>query len=286
LDNSDFAHRRQFLMIINRITFTTAAILWFSPSFASSVLELMSTEYAQDPPVVGTVEISTLGKSSRIEITSVSSSESGGMIYNAERQEMIAIDHGAQEYYVIDKEMMNRMASQVSQAMAQMQEALAAMPPEQRALAEQMMKQQMPQPQLEAGPPVDINKTGESDTIAGYDCDYYDVMQDGRRIRDLCVTGWDDIEEGRDVAAAMMELAGFFESMREAFAGAGGMGAMDRQQEMFAYMRELEGYPVLSRDYDAAGELKTESRLRTAGHVDLNPELFEPPSAYRQQALQ
>lgn len=246
----------------------------------------MSTEYAQDPPVVGTVEISTMGKSSRIEITSVSSSESGGMIYNAERQEMIAIDHGAQEYYVIDKEMMNRMASQVSQAMAQMKEALAAMPPEQRALAEQMMKQQMPQPQLEAGPPVDINKTGESGSIAGYDCDYYDVMQDGRRIRDLCVTGWDDIDEGRDVAAAMMELAGFFKSMREAFAGAGGMGVMDRQQEMFAYMRELEGYPVLSRDYDAAGELQTESRLRSAGHVDLSPELFEPPASYRQQALQ
>ena len=269
-----------------RPLFFCAAIIIAAPVYASSVMELVTTEYEQDPPVIGTVEVSTMGKSSRVEITSVSSSESGGMIYNAERQEMIAIDHGSQEYYVIDQEMMNSMASQVSQAMAQMQEALAAMPPEQRALAEQMMKQQMPQPQLDAGTPVELNATGETDTVAGYDCDYYDVMQDDRRIRELCITDWDDIEEGREVADAMMELAGFFESMREAFAGAGGMGVMDRQQEMFSYMRELNGYTVFSRDYDAAGALKTESRLRSAGHVELSPALFEPPESYRQQALQ
>ncbi len=266
--------------------FIAATTLVAPIALASSVLELMTTEFDKNPPVVGTVEISTMGKSSRVEITSVSSSESGGMIYNAERQEMIAIDHGAQEYYVIDKEMMDQMAGQVSDAMKQMQEALDAMPPEQRALAEQMMKQRMPQPQVEAGPPVELNKTGESDSIAGYDCEYYDVMQEGRRIRELCITGWDDIEEGREVAGAMMELAGFFESMREAFAGAGGLGVMDRQQEMFAYMRDLNGYPILSRDYDAAGTLQTESKLRSAGRVDLNPALFEPPESYREQALQ
>jgi hypothetical protein len=275
------------MMFSKRSHFFIVAATLISPfALASSVLELMTTEYDKDPPVVGTVEISTMGKSSRIEITSVSSSESGGMIYNAERQEMIAIDHGAQEYYVIDQAMMNQMASQVSEAMKQMQEALAAMPPEQRALAEQMMKQQMPQPQVEAGVPVELKKTGKSDSLAGYDCDYYDVMQEGRRIREICMTGWDDIEEGREVAAAMMELAGFFESMRKAFAGAGGMGVMDRQQEMFTYMRDLNGYPILARDYDATGALKTESKLRSAGHVDLSAALFEPPESYRQQALQ
>jgi hypothetical protein len=273
--------------MVNKRLITCLFAFAFAPHVhAGSVIELVTTEYSQDPPIVGTVEISTLDGNSRVEITSVSSSESGGMIYKPGKKEMTAIDHGAQEYYVIDQAMMDQMASQVSDAMRQMQEALAAMPPEQRALAEQMMQGRVPQAEPPPKPAVSLKKTGQSDSIAGFDCDYYDVMQEGRRIRELCVTDWADIEEGRQVAEAMMQLADFFESMRQAFAGAGGMGVMDRQQEMFGYMRELSGYPVLSRDYDASGALETESRIRSAGHRDIEMALFEPPSTYTKQSLQ
>ena len=37
----------------------------------------------------------------------------------------------------------------------------------------------------------------------------------------------------------------------------------------------MNGYPILSRDYDVAGALQTESKLRSAGRVDLNPALRE-----------
>lgn len=273
-------------MATRRILILMTALTCWSPAFAGSVIELVTTEYSKDPPIVGTVDISTLDGNSRVEITSVSSNESGGMIYKPGKKEMIAIDHGAQEYYVIDQALMDRMAGQVSAAMRQMQEALAALPPEQRAKAEQMMKGRMPQARTQPAPEVALNKTGKSDTIASFDCDYYDVMQEGRRIREICVTDWADIEEGRQVADAMMELAGFFETMRNAFAGTGAMGVMDRQQEMFGYMKELNGYPVLSRDYDATGHLESESRIRSAGHVELDPVLFEPPPSYHRQALE
>jgi hypothetical protein len=262
-------------------------VLASTSSLASSVLEMMTTEYSQDPPIVGTVEIMTLGKSSRVEITSVTSSESGGMIYDASKKEMIALDHDRQEYFVIDEAAMDKMANKVSDAMRQMEEALAAMPPEQRALAEQMMRRQMPQQQVASEEENDTTlvTTGEVDSISGYDCEYIDVMEGDLRIRTLCVTSWDDIEEGREVAAAMMELVDFFEAMRNAFSDAGGLAAIDRQRDMFAYMEELNGYPVLSRDYDDAGALQTESRLRSAGHVDLQPEQFQPPSTYQQQLI-
>ena len=129
------------------------------------------------------------------------------MIYKPATKEMIAIDHGAQEYYVIDQAMMDQMAVQVSDAMRQMQEALAAMPPEQRALAEQMMQGRMPQPQAAPQPKATLSKTGEGDTIAGFDCDYYDVTQDGRKFRELCVTDWEDIEEGADIVMVKPALA-------------------------------------------------------------------------------
>lgn len=263
-----------------------AVLLLSTQAPASSVLELMTTEYTQDPPILGTVEISTAGSSTRIEITSITSNESGGMIFNGDRKEMIAIDHSVQEYYVIDEAMMNQMAAQVSDAMQQMQEALEAMPPEQRALAEQMMQGRMPSAAPAPKPEVSLKETGASDSIAGHDCAYFDVMQGDRKIRELCVTDWDDIEEGREVATAIMHVADFFESMRQAFSGAGGLDVMDRQREMFGYMDELDGYPVLSRDFDAAGQLTMESRLQSSGHVEVNPLLFEPPHGYLQQSLQ
>ena len=274
-------------MIKLRVQCAVFGLLMSVQASAGSVLELLTTEYTQDPPILGTVEISTFGSSSRIEITSISSNESGGIIYNGDKREMIAIDHEVQQYYVIDEAMMNQMAAQVSDAMQQMQQALEEMPPEQRALAEQMMQVQIPQAQAEEIPKAVLNRTGESDSVGGYECEYYDVIREGKKIRDLCMTEWSDFEEGRSIAAAMMQLADFFESLRKAFAGAGGLEVMDRQQELFAYMDELDGYPVLSRDYDAAGQLKMESRLKSAGKLEeVNPALFEPPNGYRQQSLQ
>jgi hypothetical protein len=101
----------------------------------------------------------------------------------------------------------------------------------------------------------------------------------------LCVTPWSEIAEGKQAAQAMMELADFFENMRKAFAGAGGLDAMDRQQEMFAYMEELGGYPVLSRDYDSNGRLESESRLQAARSEKISAALFDPPPGYLQLEL-
>lgn len=252
---------------------------------AGAVLELLTTEYSQDPPVIGTVEISTDGRESRIEITSVSSNESGGMIYRSGKKEMIAIDHAAREYYVIDQATMDRMAAQVRAAMEQTEAALKSMSPEERALAEQMIQRPVAS---DSQPPAEYElvASGKRDQIAGFDCRYYNVVQEGRKIRDLCVTPWREIAEGKQAAEAMMELGDFFENMREAFSGAGGLEAMDRQQEMFAYMKELGGYPVLSRDYDINGRVESESRLQAARSEKISSALFEPPPGYQQLALE
>lgn len=274
------------LVIRIRALAALAAAAISPPALSGAAMELMTSEYRQDPPILGTVEIWTDGDLSRLEITSISSSESGGLIYRADRKEMVAIDNVEQEYYVIDQEMMDRMAAQVNEQMRLMQEQLAAMPPEQRALAEQMMQVRLPKQDADAAPASTLKKTGESDTVSGFDCDYYDVIREGRKIRDICITPWDELEEGREVAGAMMSLADFFEDMRKAFAGTGGLQVMDRQQEMFEYMEELNGYPVYSRDYNPAGQLVMESRLKSAGHVDVDPVLFEPPEGYIERQLQ
>lgn len=272
---------------IMKLRFPTllASLCIMSPAvYAGSVLDLVTTEYTEDPPIVGTIEIMTEGKESRIEITSITSEESGGMIYQSDKRELIALDHTLQAYYVFDQATMDMMAAQVKSALEQTEAALAAMPPEERALAEQMIQRP-----VDDAPDKGRQKlvaTGASDTIAGFKCKYYDVIQDDLKIRDICMTPWKDIPEGQEASRAMMELAGFFERMRKAFEGSGGLNLMDRQQEMFAYMEELNGYPVLSRDYDPDGSIVTESRLKAARKEKFGPAMFEPPAGYQQQSLQ
>jgi hypothetical protein len=247
-------------------------------------MELVTTEYRTEPPVTGTVEISTQDGVSRMEVTSVSSDESGGMIFREKSREFIAIDHKQKEYYVIDEAAMERIGGQLSTAMQQMQDALGDMPPEQRAMAEQMMKQHLPA-LAQAPAPMTVRKTGATETINGFRCEYYEVQQQGAKIRELCVADWSDIDGGREAADSMLAMAGFFDKMAQQFSSGSGMDVMGQQRELFQHMRELGGYPVLTREFDDSGRVESESRLKSAGTGDIDPALFDPPQGYRKKDL-
>jgi hypothetical protein len=50
-------------------------------------------------------------------------------------------------------------------------------------------------------------------------------------------------------------------------------------------MRELGGYPVLTREFDGSGRAESESRLKSARSSDIDPALFDPPQGYRRKDL-
>jgi len=252
---------------------------------AGAVLTTETKEYHVDPPAVGTTSMLADGGLLRVEIDSVSSSEDGLIIYRSDRNEMLVADSERLEYYVIDEQTMNQMAAQISDAMKQMDEMMKTLPPDQRAMAEQMMKQQMPALQSATKAPSTLQKTGKSDTINGYDCEYYEVLNDGRKSREMCVAKWSDIEGGEEAVDAMIGMGKFFESMHDAFSEAAGTGFMGRQQEVFAHMRQLGGYPVYARDYDDSGVLEGESTLKSSHSEAIDAAMFEPPAGYRRQEM-
>jgi hypothetical protein len=165
-----------------------------------------------------------------------------------------------------------------------MQEAVAEMPPEQRALAEQMMQRQFPAAAA-AKLPDTINALGSHGTVAGIRCQNYEVVRGGRKVRELCVSEWDDLEGGQETARALQDVANFFEEMRQAYAGVGGMDVFDRQQELFGHMNELDGYPIMYRDFDASGALIRESQLTAVRSRELSADFFNPPQGYTLQEM-
>lgn len=273
-------------MSLTRNTLLASALALPLPALGGSVLVLEMKEYYEDPPVVSTIEISTEGNATRMEVATPGRAEAGGMIYRGDSSEMLALDHAGESYYVLDEESMQRMGAQLSGAMKQMQEALEAMPPDQRAMAEKMMKQHMPQEMTPSErPPATLHASGMEDTVNGFDCDYYEVRRDERKVRELCVTPWNEIPGGRDLAESLLGMAGFFERMTSTISKETGIAVMGDQQEIFGHLEELEGYPVLTREFDESGDVTSESVLRSAATEDLDPSLFQPPAGYREMSL-
>ncbi len=268
-------------VMLNRILFTLCfSILSVPASYAGSVIEIETVEHLTNSSLAGTVRISTQGQKTRLDIQS-SGGDSTALIFDGAREEMMILEHREQKYFVMTREQLDAMAVQVSDAMKQMDAALAAMPPEQRAMAKQMMRSRMPaaQPARAAS---NVSKSGGSDTVVGYDCENYEVRSEGRKVREMCVTPWDDIEGGRESADAFVAFADFFSNMREAFSG---MGEMSTQQDMFEHLKSLGGYPVLSREFDEAGALSGESRMTSARSENLDASVFTAPAGYQKQSI-
>lgn len=260
-------------------------VLVSSQALAGAILHTETREYHVDPPAMGKTTMLADGALLRVEINSLSSDEDGLIIYRGDRNELIVADNERLEYYVIDAQTMNRMAAQIRDALKEVKDLLSTMPPEERAEAEQMLQLEMPGLRPVSETPTTLRKTGESDTINGYDCEFFEVMQDGRRTRDMCVAEWGDIDGGQEAADAMIGMGKFFEQMHDAFAETAGTNFMGPQQEIFAQMRELGGYPIYARDYDENGALEGESTLKSSSAESVDAAKFEPPEGYRKQEM-
>jgi len=149
-------------------------------------------------------------------ITSVGDQEDSEMIFRGERREMIVVDHDDKSYMVIDEAMIDSISEQLSGYEAQMREALKDVPPEQRAMVEQMMKGRMPAPaKAPARPKTELRNTGERDTKNGYPSVKYEATVDGRKTQEFWVTDWDNVEGGNDAVEAFQAMTDFLIQMRD-----------------------------------------------------------------------
>lgn len=257
-----------------------AALSLPAAAAGGAVLEFETTD-AGDGTGASTTRVSAQDGSSRIE-TVAGSQDAAGMIFDGERGAMLVLDHERREYSVLDEATLQQMATQVGSAMQQMREALEDMPPEQRAMAERMMKQQMPEASAEESI---LEETGETDSINGFDCRWYEVTESGRKTTELCVASWSEIDGGEEAAEPMRRMAAFFQEMARQFSEAAGMDVMARQENLFAHLEEIDGYPVLVRDLRADGGVRSETCLTSAETADVDPALFEPPAGYRETTI-
>ena len=205
------------------------------------------------------------------------------MIFDSSAQNMTVISHKEKSYMVFDKSTAGSVKSQMDAAM---EKALAQVPPEQRAMVEKMMKQRMSamggQQQMQA-PQVktEIKKTGKNDTINGYSCDYYEAYRGDQKQGEYCITSWSDLDVGDDIQTSFKNMAEFMKGFMEDLSK---MSPVRMDDNPFSYMNEMDGFPVLSRQY-SNGQATHESMLSSISNQDIDESEFMAPESYKQRNL-
>ena len=227
-----------------------------------------STIYAES----GKVRLDNLGGNSNSEMT---------MIFRDEQ--MLMLNHQEKTYVVMDEAMFDQINAQMSDAMKQMEAQLANVPPEQRAMMEQMMKGHMetlaPVPQ-QVAPALRIDAIGSGDW-ASYSCTLYAVHDEREKVQEICAASMDQIEGSGEVVGAFSKMAEFMNMLMASVPGAYAAGMAGNPTEM---MDRIDGFPVHTLHF-VNGKLRQEVSLESVTAQELEPGLFSPPGDYKRQEL-
>jgi len=266
-----------------------ACLLVASPVAAGVVFEIQTIGQSQGQSRAGTTQVSVEGQFLTFDIPADKPGSLGGkIIYRGDRREMMIVQHDTKSFMLMDLQSMQKMMGQLNQAMSQtagqFEGMLGSLPEAQRAMLQQKMKGSVPGQQTPQPSQIVIRRLSNTATVYGYPCVLYEVVRDGKRIRNYWVTDWGNIEGGRrDLEPAFADLGKFFQELHRSMPQ---MGQSDEiTNNVFAQVRELGGFPVATREYTESGDLESESALRSAKRQQINPAAFEPPAGYQLQEM-
>jgi len=259
----------------------TAALLGFSGiAHAGVIIKIQNENVSSGKPAESSVmkiEGNRMRADSGAETT---------MIFLGDTDEMYIVDHNKKTYMVMDRETIEAMGAKMSEAMKQMEAALANVPPEQREMMEKMMKGKMKgMPSSTPRSEPVVTSLGQSDTVSGIGCEWQQVSRDDVVELKACVGQYSDFPASDDVRQISEEMKEFVSSLTEAVSsitsGPGPLGAV-MASPMSAMA--LDGFPLISEHFQD-GKLANRTRFQSVEEGSISGEEFTPPSGYKKQDI-
>ena len=217
---------------------------------------------------------------------------SAAFILDLNAETITQVDYSGKHYITATVQEFGQMLQGVQQAvsgqmarmMKEMQEQMKDMPEAQRKMVEQMMRSRMPQAESSSQdcvePKVELRKTGQQATIAGYPAVRYDVLADGKPESELWlasgIAAWREMDPQKlqRFASEMAKLAPRCDSVK---------GQHGFRRDDPAWKLASEGYPVRTVHRSDGGVtmevVKAESRSIPAVE-------FQPPAGFARKTLQ
>ena len=189
------------------------------------------------------------------------------------------LDDKHKTYREMDKESLKNMANKAGAAMAQLQEKMKNMSPEQRAMMEKAMGNHIPGGMGSQGTPdtYAAKDTGKNETVEGRSCRLWQTTRNGAPLEELCVVPYASLPGREDLEKAFKMMTDAVEDLSS---------AMPNVEKAMKARLSVNGYPVRIRRYDAQGELrKTETVLTKWTEESLPASMFDVPAGYTRQDL-
>ena len=198
------------------------------------------------------------------------------VIFDAGTRAMIVIDHDRREYTKIGQAEMQQMGAALSQAMQQMEQALANVPPEMREQMKGMMGGAMTG--LGNEPLVTVENTGRTETVAGHACTVYRTIMQGRTINESCMGELSALGELSAADRATLDAA--MSMMREMVEQ-----LTSGPLAQFASLTPFKAGRVPLRITDMSAGGRNTSEFAGVENTALPSDAFDVPTNYKEQKL-
>ena len=237
-------------------------------AFAGNVMELVTRD--MDGKQLERMTSYTDGTRSRMDQSGADGSFS--IIFLDD--EFLYLDHAQKNYMVMDEAMLEGISQQINQAMKQMEAELANLPPEQRAMVEEMMKGQMGSMGMNMEIPVlEVREIG-SGSYQSYDCTLVEMLEDGTKIQEICSVDFSEVDGSGELRDSFMRMGSLLNKLYDSipFSGQGIRNPMEM-------LDELKGFPVRAVEFEN-GTAVRETVLESSKEMDIDADTFELPSGY------
>ena len=161
------------------------------------------------------------------------------MIFDQAKQVLWMMDPGKGSYLEMTAAQVQGMGQQMQQMMQQMEAQLAQIPPEQRAMVEQMMKQQMGN---SAPPQVTVREKSRGEKVGQFVCTRYEVLTQGQVTEEICAAPAAQLQLEASALETFKALAAFYEPLSRQVPKGG--------WSVSSAMREIQGFPVRTVVYE------------------------------------
>lgn len=202
------------------------------------------------------------------------SGDKQAFVFDGVKQVIWMINYDKKTYNEMTKADIDRLGGQMTEAMAKMQEQLKKLPPDQRAMVENMMKGQMGG----AGAPVEktvYRKVG-TDKVARWTCDKYEGYRGTQKTSELCTVD----------PSALGFVASDFEITRKLAEFLRKLVPKDADNVFSFGKVEDQGYSgVPIRRVFSMGQRPTTTETTEVTRQTFPPSTFEVPAGFTKQQL-
>jgi hypothetical protein len=269
--------RRVFFFVCAVLGVSTLGVLSL-PAQAGVVIEMVERG-SRGPQAAAAQKLYVQNGNARIESLDASGRLSGLMFFKNDA--LIMFELSERSFYVLDRPAIAQIGKSMNASMSQMQAELSRLPPEQRVMMEQMMGKMgggMPPPSKATAAP-QFRNTGQASKVAGQSCTLWEMSESGTLSQQLCVVPMKSVPGNRELASVMERMSKLMSEFRRA------MPQMASSSTGLEATNEINGFPVLVKDYQAGRPTGREVELVKWSEQTIPASQFEAPAGFRQRDL-